>query len=180
MTMPSLANTPVLVLNASYEPIQIANVKRAVKLVVKDAAEIEAHKGREIYPGIFLPTVVRLKRHKHIPHRVQVMSRKNIYLRDKYVCQYCYKKFPPSELTLDHILPQSKGGRSTWENLATCCRSDNLSKADRTPEEAGMVLLKRYRPLNIHTSRHVLRSIGENNESWRKYLFFENLTSQED
>lgn len=178
--MPSLANTPVLVLNASYEPISIASAKRALKLLVKDAAEMEAHRNREVYPGIFLPSVVRLKRHKHIPHRVQVLTRKNIYLRDRYECQYCYKKFAANELTLDHVQPQSRGGRSTWSNLATACVPCNRFKADRTPEEAGMVLLKKHRDVNIHTSRHILRSIGEADSTWRPYLYFENNCSQED
>lgn len=177
--MPSLANTPVLVLNAAYEPISVSSAKRALKLLVKDAAEIEAHKNREVYPGIFLPSVVRLKRHKHIPYRVQVLTRKNIYLRDSYTCQYCYKKFPANELTLDHVHPQARGGKSTWANMATACVPCNRMKADRTPEEAGMVLLKRHRDVNIHTSRHILRSLGESDSTWRRYLYFENSSLQE-
>ena len=178
--MPSLISSPVLVLNVAYEPSQITTVKNAVKLLVKNAVEITEHKNKYLRPGIPVPSVIRLLRHVYIPHRLQVLTRKNIYLRDKYTCAYCVKRFSSSDLTLDHIQPQSRGGRGTWSNLTACCKPCNLFKANRTPEEAGMVLSKRYKPVNMHTSRHVIRAMGEDDPLWRKYLYFENTSMQQD
>src|SRR5207249_4042783 len=80
--------------------------------------------------------------------------------------------FPSSELTLDHVVPRSRGGRSSWENLVACCYQCNNSKGDRTPEEAGLKLARRPRPFTLHTSRQLMRLIGHRDERWRKYLFY--------
>lgn len=176
----SIITKPVLVLNTAYEPSQITNVKNAVKLIAKMAAVPVENLDRELRPGYPVPSVIRLTRHNYIPHRGTTVNRKYIYLRDKFTCQYCYKRFSGSELTLDHIKPISRGGRSRYENLCTCCKKCNHYKADRTPEEAGMVLLHRYKPVNIFTSKHNMRAMGENDERWRTYLFFENTTPQQD
>lgn len=177
--MSSIIRRPVLILNLAYEPSQITTVKNAVKLIAKSAAVAVDNLDRELIPGFLAPSVIRLTRHNYIPHRVQNVNRKHIYLRDKYTCQYCYKKFASADLTLDHIMPQSRGGKSTYSNLTTACKKCNHMKADRTPEEAGMVLLKRYKPLNIHTSKFTMRAMGENDILWRKYLYFENNCPQE-
>lgn len=177
--MPGIQSKPVLILNAAYEAVQILTVQQVVNLLVKDKAEIVASSGREIYPGLVLPSVVRLKTYHNIPRRVQVLTRKNIYLRDRNTCQYCGKVFHNAELTLDHIHPESRGGKSSWQNLVACCKPCNRLKADKTPEEVGMPLLSRPRPTSIHTSKHVLRSMGENDPNWRKFLYYENDTPQE-
>jgi 5-methylcytosine-specific restriction endonuclease McrA len=177
--MPSLSSKPVLVLNSAYEPVQILSVKKVVNLLIKGRAEIIDDRGSDLYPSFRVPSVVRLRTYHNIPRRVQVLTRKNIYLRDRHTCQYCGKVFHSSELTLDHIFPESRGGKSSWTNLATCCKPCNRRKANKTPEEAGMVLLQRHRPVSIHTSKHVLRAMGENDKNWRKYLYFENTTPQE-
>jgi 5-methylcytosine-specific restriction endonuclease McrA len=140
--MRSAIHNPVLVLNASYEPLHICAARRALVLVVKDAAHIQEHAGREAHAGIMFPTVIRLKTYRKVPHRVQLLTRKNILVRDGYRCQYCGKTFSAMQLTLDHVVPRSKGGPSTWENLVACCSADNRRKADRTPEEADMPLLR--------------------------------------
>lgn len=75
-------------------------------------------------------------------------------------------------LTLDHVIPRSRGGKSSWENLVACCRRCNHSKGDRTPEEAGMVLNRQPRPFTIHTNRHLMRAAAVEQERWQKYLFF--------
>jgi len=100
------------------------------------------------------------------------LSRKNILLRDRNTCQFCGRVFPGAELTLDHVLPRSRGGRSSWENLVACCYSCNNSKGDRTPEEAGLKLARRPRPFTLHTSRQLMRLIGHRDDRWRKYLFY--------
>ena len=168
----SLVNRAVLVLNASYEPVSISSARNALKLLTKERVSVEEDYGVEVYPGIPLPSVVRLKDYRKIPIRISVLTRKNIYARDHYRCQYCGTKCQGKDLTLDHILPESRGGPFTWDNLVTCCRACNRKKDDRTPEEAGMHLLKIPRRLSVHTSRYLLRLIGlEEDEVWAKYLY---------
>jgi 5-methylcytosine-specific restriction endonuclease McrA len=140
---------------------------------VKDRAIIQEHAGHEVCRGIMLPSVIRLKEYRYIPVRVQILSRKNILLRDRHICQYCAKKFQAGELTLDHIVPKSKGGKDTWANLVACCGPCNKKKADKTLEECGMTLLHKPRPASIHTSRFVLKSMGEEDPLWRPYLYFD-------
>lgn len=171
--MRSLTNSAVLVLNASFEPVSICAGRRALTLIVKDAAVIQEHTGREVYRGIMFPSVIRLKRYTYIPTRMQVTTRKNILARDHYMCQFCDKRLPAGELTLDHIIPESKGGPSSWSNLIACCSPCNRKKADRTPEEAGMTLRHRPRPATIHTARHLLRNMGADSSMWQKYLFYD-------
>jgi 5-methylcytosine-specific restriction endonuclease McrA len=170
---------PVLVLNASFEPIAICAARRALVLVVKDAAHVQEHAGREVHVGIMLPTVIRLKEYRRVPHRVQVLTRKNVLLRDKHVCQYCHEVFAPAELTLDHVLPRAQGGLSTWENLVAACGPCNRRKGNQTPEQADMPLLRRPRPVTLHTARGILRQNGEAERAWHRYLYFDSEGSQQ-
>lgn len=172
-------NTAVLVLSAAFEPVSIVAARRALTLIVKEKAVIQEHTGREAHVGIMFPSVVRLKEYTYIPCRTQIISRRNILLRDHHTCMYCGKKGNPQALTLDHVIPSSRGGRNTWENLVACCQPCNRRKADRTPEEAGMALLHKPRPASIHTSRHILRSMGSEDVRWRKYLYYDNEGSRE-
>ena len=178
----SLINKAVLVLNASYEPVSITRAKNALKLLVKGSAVAEEDYGVEIYPGIALPCVIRLRSYKKIPIRISILTRANIYARDHYRCQYCGAKEgstiqvngKPQKvvLTLDHVLPASRGGPFSWDNLVAACKMCNVKKNDRTPEEAEMPLLKQPGRLTIHTSRALLRLVGlEEDERWRRYLF---------
>jgi hypothetical protein len=144
---------------------------RALKLVTKGKATVELATNKLIYPGIHLPSVIRLLVYRHVPVRLQLTTRRNILTRDSFRCQYCGMKFHGSDLTLDHILPRSQGGKNSWENLVACCRKDNQRKADRTPEQAGMPLLRRPLPAGIHTSRFILRSMGLAVNEWSRYLY---------
>lgn len=168
-------HTPVLVLNATYEPINVCAARRAIVLVLKGVASTEEesrlhfHSSSRAYR---VPSVIRLLEYRRIPFQGRALSRKNILMRDRNTCQFCYRIFPAGELTLDHIIPRSRGGESTWENLVACCHPCNNRKGDRLPEEAGMKLLRRPRSFNLHTSRQLMRMMGKSDESWRKYLFF--------
>lgn len=175
--MRNATNKAVLVLNNSFEPISIAAARRALTLIVKGSAIVQEHTGQEVYRGIMFPSVIRLTRYTYIPVRMQVTTRKNILSRDHYSCQYCDVRLPAGELTLDHVMPESRGGKASWENLVACCSKCNRKKADRTPEEAGMTLRRRPRPSNIHTARHVLRNMGADSDVWKKYLFYDNSES---
>lgn len=163
----------VLQISSAYEPMAFCSARRALALIVKDKAVIIEVTDREVRPGMLYPSVIRLREYKHIPHKMQVLSRKNILLRDRHVCQYCWKKFHPSDLTLDHVMPESRGGPASWSNLVACCSPCNRKKANRTPEEAGMTLLHKPRPSTIHTSRFVLRCTGMDHPQWARYLYTE-------
>ena len=169
----SLIKKPCLILSAAYEPLAITTAKRAITLLVKEAAGLVEDYGIVVHKsGTLLPSVIRLRQYRYIPTRVTVLTRKNVFMRDHYICQYCGEKFDPRRLTLDHVIPRSQGGRNTFENLVSCCVPCNHKKADRTPEEANMKLINKPRPLTIHTSKYILRQIGLGEEvSWRKYLY---------
>ena len=125
---------PVLVLNASYEPINICGARRALVLVLKGIARTEEEHGLMLHAQrsrIAMPSVIRLLEYRRIPHQTRALSRKNILLRDRNTCQYCGVVLPSSELTLDHVTPRSRGGNSTWENLVACCHSCNRKKGNR-------------------------------------------------
>src|SRR5215469_8832991 len=171
----SLMQEPVLVLNATYEPINVTAVRRAMVLLLKGVAQAEEVHISEVHSAANthkVPSVIRLLAYRHIPQQSRALSRKNILLRDRNTCQFCGRVFPSSELTLDHVVPRSRGGRSSWENLVACCYQCNNSKGDRTPEEAGLKLARRPRPFTLHTSRQLMRMIGHRDERWRKYLFY--------
>jgi 5-methylcytosine-specific restriction endonuclease McrA len=164
--------SPVLVLNASYEPIAICQVRRALTLLIKGTAAVEESHDVFVWRNMRMPSVIRLSRYRKVPQKRHVVTRRNIFSRDLNACQYCAGVFASSKLTLDHVLPRSRGGRDTWENLVACCYSCNSRKADRTPEEAGMALVKVPRAVNVHTARSLMRRSGAEIPSWRKYLYF--------
>src|SRR3954453_16722289 len=166
---------PVLVLNASYEPINVCAARRAIVLVLKGVAMAEESNGATMHAprlAMRIPSVIRLMEYRRIPHQTRALSRKNILLRDRNCCQYCGTLLPAGELTLDHVMPRSRGGSSTWENLVACCHTCNRKKGNRTPTEASMKLIKEPRPFNLHTSRHIMRLLGHSDDKWRKYLFY--------
>jgi 5-methylcytosine-specific restriction endonuclease McrA len=171
-----MMNSRVLVLNASFEPINVCTARRAVVLILKGIAYVEeSAKNKWIHSSRYsmpLPSVIRLVEYIHIPFERKSLSRKNILMRDNYTCQYCGRVFPPQELTLDHIVPRSRNGDSSWDNLVTCCRACNNRKSDQSPEAAGMRLLKRPQAYNLHVNRQIIRYIGRSDEAWRKYLFY--------
>ena len=166
---------PVLVLNASYEPINICAARRALVLILKGVASAEEHIPTMMYSRrtcLPLPSVIRLLEYRRIPHQTRALSRKNIMMRDRYVCQYCHQVFNSADLTLDHVIPRSRGGETTWENLVASCNPCNNRKGNRTPEESGMRLLRLPLPFSVHTSRHLMRLLAKSDEQWQKYLFY--------
>jgi 5-methylcytosine-specific restriction endonuclease McrA len=175
MVTASRLHQPVLVLNASYEPINVCAARRAVILVLKGIASVEErslhdlHAARLRFP---VPSVIRLLEYRRIPHQTRALSRKNILMRDRYTCQYCARTGTSAELTLDHVIPRSRSGESSWENLVACCHPCNNRKGNRTPEEASMKLARAPRPFSLHTSRHLMRLLAHSEDQWRKYLFY--------
>lgn len=171
-------NQVCLVLNQSFEPISLAQARRALTLVVKGRATVQEHNHIEIYPGIMFPVVIRLTHFTRIPYRTQVLSRENIFKRDRRQCLYCLCSLKGKAYTLDHVIPRSRGGLSVWENLVTCCSGCNRRKADQLLEDCGMTLARRPRPATIHTSRHIMREMAAGESQWEKYLFFDSAESE--
>lgn len=168
-------HTPVLVLNASYEPINVCGARRAIVLVLKGVAMAEEENGHFLHAArvaIRVPSVIRLLEYRRIPHQTRALSRKNILLRDRNTCQYCGTLLAAGELTLDHVIPRSRGGNSSWENLVACCHNCNRKKGNQLPLESGMKPMREPRSFNLHTSRHIMRLMGHSDGKWRKYLFY--------
>ncbi len=170
-----MINLPVLVLNQNYEPLNVCRARRAVVLLWRGKAEVLENNSNTIHSAsltIPLPSVIRLIYLIRRPRMQRKLSRREVFNRDSYSCQYCGKPGPPNELTLDHILPQSRGGKSVWENLVTCCRKCNTKKGDMTPKEAGMKVLSKPKPLNSYFYLQMVRSKARDNQYWRKYLYY--------
>ncbi|MBZ5623657.1 MAG: HNH endonuclease [Acidobacteriia bacterium] len=164
-------NRLVLVLNASYEPINIVPARRALTLVLGGKALVEERSRFAIRTSrisVPVPSVIRLVAYRRIPRQNRSISRKGILLRDGSTCQYCRSTLPPKDLTLDHVIPRSRAGESTWENLVACCFPCNNRKGNRTPQEAGMVLAKQPRAITIHAKHRLM--IGDQS-TWERYMF---------
>lgn len=138
-------------MNSQNKPLRICSWKRALVLILKGKAQcaksIQNLEDLINIDDTSIPRVIRLNYHVAVPEMELPFSKENIYVRDNYTCQYCGEKFSYSELTLDHVYPKSRLGPDIWENIVTCCKECNQYKADKTPKEAGMKLLRRpYRP----------------------------------
>jgi 5-methylcytosine-specific restriction endonuclease McrA len=169
-----MMNTSVLVLNASYEAINICTLKRAMKMIIKGVACTEEESEREIRsPSVSMriPLVIRLVHYVHIPRCVVKFSRKNVFIRDQYICQYCQTQFHPPMLTLDHVLPRSRGGGTVWDNVVTACKKCNTKKGNRTPREARMFPKRNPKAPSILTYLYLNRHFRTYDPSWKKYLY---------
>jgi 5-methylcytosine-specific restriction endonuclease McrA len=165
-----------LLLNASFEPLKIISWQKAVTLLFLGKVEVvEQYEDEEVSSVSFsikMPSVVRLLRLIRPRSRRVKFSRLNVFLRDKYTCQYCGSAMSTTELTYDHILPRSRGGRTEWENIVTACVPCNRQKGGRTPGEAGMRLLKPpTRPSSLPTLKLTV-TFRKTPESWRDYLYW--------
>lgn len=136
----------VLVLNASYEPLSLVSVRRAIVLLLREKAELidgTADTIRSATRSMVVPLVIRLKKYVRLPHRRVPPTRSAIMLRDGYVCQYCGTTPGRNHLTVDHVMPRSRGGEQNWPNLVTACKGCNQKKGSNTPDEAMMKLVRK-------------------------------------
>jgi len=185
-----MINSAVLVLNRNYQPVHVTSVKRALSLLYLGVAKAIDTQYRlyefedwaalstashdcvhTIDRPIRVPRVVVLSAYEYLPRGRVRFSRLNIYARDHDTCQYCQRRLPRSELNLDHVVPRSQGGKTSWENVVCSCVPCNLRKGGRTPEQAGLKLLKvpvrpRWTPLFRGAARRV---------TYREWLPFLNL-----
>ncbi len=160
----------VLVLNASFEPLNITTWQRATVLMLKGKAEsLEEDARHEIRKKIKLPTVIRLRYFIKVPYRELTLNKKNLIQRDNFCCQYCGYK--GKELSIDHVIPRSRGGKDTWENVATACIACNIKKGCRTPKEANMPLRnKPHKPLNSFSLEAAKQINSGFHKEWGKYV----------
>lgn len=165
----------VLLLNITYEPLKVIDWKKAVTLLTLGKVEVVEEYGLEIRSVSFtirLPSVVRLLRLVKRPLDPLKFSRQNIYARDKYRCQYCGKGMPTEELSYDHVIPKSRGGKTVWTNIVTCCLACNRQKGGRTPEEASMTLIRPPAKPRWLPALKVTIGFREIPSSWRDYLYW--------
>ena len=161
----------VLVLNASYEPINVCTVRRAAVLILKNRAEILEEGDWALHAEsltLARPVVIRLLAYVRIPrdaHRRKI-TRRAVFARDRWTCQYCGHE--RGNLTVDHVVPRSKGGRSTWDNIVTCCAPCNRRKGDRLPRQANMVPARAPKAPNATIFIHVATPTIP--AAWEQYL----------
>jgi 5-methylcytosine-specific restriction endonuclease McrA len=166
-----MVELPVLVLNQSYEPLNVCRARRAVVLIYSGKAELLEdgagfiHTTQRAFP---LPSVIRMLYMIKRPHPQPKLTRLEIFNRDHYRCQYCGRE--TRQLTLDHIIPRHLGGEHTWENLVSACPACNRRKAGRTPEQAGMKLLRL--PVRPHGRYYftIPYQYRKSQAQWHKYL----------
>ncbi len=190
-------NASVLVLNRLYMAIRVVSARRALTMLCKDLAEVvNVEKGQyisydfdswtelsqyreEFTPDtdwvrttrvhIAVPKIIRLMGYDRLPAQSVKLNRRNLYARDESRCQYCGKKFPTSELTLDHVVPRSHGGGSSWENLVCACVACNSRKGGRTPHQARMKLLRK--PYKPRRNPAITLRLGQDKyASWQSFL----------
>jgi 5-methylcytosine-specific restriction endonuclease McrA len=188
----------VLVLNKFYMAVHVIPVRRAFCLLFKELAEVitiddgqylsfnfttwrEASEARSLFPDpddefiravhfeIQVPRIIRLLTYDRLPRQKVKFNRRNIFARDGNRCQYCGRKFATSELSLDHIVPRSKGGRASWDNIVCACLKCNVRKGGRSPREAGMRL--RREPVEPRTSPALSLKLSHRKyRSWKTFL----------
>ena len=179
---PSPENCPALVLNAdyrplSYFPLSLWSWQDTVKAVFLDRVDILSEYDQVVHSPSFqmkLPSVIALKDYV-APSRFPAFTRFNVFLRDSFSCQYCGQRKPTPELTFDHVVPRSKGGRTVWENVVTACCGCNMRKGSRLLEHSGLHLLhKPWRPQSGHLQENG-RAFPPNylHESWRDFLYWD-------
>ena len=192
--MEAMLDSPVLVLNRLWQPIHTCSVKRALRLVVLGHAQVVQTDGEACYQthdffswvehsasaiaedvvrtvklALRIPKIIVLSLYDRLPRKEVKFTRHNVFLRDKFTCQYCGDQFAERDLNLDHVVPRDKGGKTTWENIVTSCIRCNTRKANKMPHEVNMTLLReprtpRWRPL------FGLRSDTPTDASWRQFL----------
>lgn len=166
----------------SYFPLSLWPWQEAVKAVFMDRVNIVSEYDRVVRSPKFvirLPSVISLKEYVPSNHR-PAFTRFNVFLRDHFTCQYCGRPFPTHELTFDHVIPRSRGGRTSWENVVTSCSACNLLKGNRLPHQCGMIPLARPFQPTAFELRESGRSFPPNflHESWRDFLYWDSELEQ--
>ena len=155
-------------LNASFEPLCVVSARRAVVLVLKEKAEIVEHNGAEFHAEritVASPSVIRLVHFVRVPYRTRVpLSRRAVFARDGHRCQYCNR----AAENIDHVVPRSRGGTHSWDNVVASCRSCNARKEDQFLHEAGLHLHRA--PQAPHAALWLVAAVGSLDPTWEPYL----------
>lgn len=181
-TAKSLQQCPALILNAdfrplNYFPLSIWPWQEAVKAIFRDSVTVISEYDRMVRSPSWelkLPSVLALK--EYIPiARKPAFTRFNVFLRDHWLCQYCSKKHKTNELTFDHVIPRSRGGRTTWDNIVAACQECNTKKGSRMPYEVEMFPKREPREPSIHELQEYGRKFPPNflHESWGDFLYWD-------
>ncbi len=181
--MGAMANGfPSLVLNADYRPLSYFPLslwcwQDSVKAVFLDRVNILCEYDRVVRSPSFemrLPSVIALKEYVPVERR-PAFTRFNVFLRDRFQCQYCGHGLPAEQLTFDHVQPRSRGGRTTWENVVTACQCCNLRKSNRTPRESGMHPARRAAQPTTFQLQENGRAFPPNflHQSWGDFLYWD-------
>ena len=165
-----MIDAPVLVLNQGFEPHDVCRTRRAIVLVYCGKAELVEDSRGEVHSvsrSFAIPSVIRLTQRVRRPLHERRLTRGEVFMRDRYTCQYCGRE--TRELTLDHVVPRSQGGGHSWDNVVSACRTCNRKKGGRTPEQAGMKLLSEPRAPRGY-SYNVPYHYFCSHVDWRKYV----------
>ena len=166
-----MVNLPVLVLNQNYQPLNICRVRRAVVLLYRGKAEMLENGSGFIHSAgcdFLAPSVIRLAYMIKRPWLERKLTRLEVFNRDQYTCQYCAKEI--RQLTLDHVIPRYRGGQHAWENVVSACIPCNRHKAGRTPEQAGMRLIRLPSPPRGNRFFYIPNYYLQTQSEWQKYL----------
>lgn len=158
-----------LLLDKEYKPLRFINLRKLVLFLCNDKIDIVSNWDHFLWNDFKQPSIVRLKEYvrRHIPH--PKFSRMSLFRRDENTCQYTGKKLPISQLSIDHVIPKSRGGETSWTNCVTAWNVINYDKGDRTPEECGLKLIKEPKPPN-NLMYQIYLSLNEKHPDWA--LFF--------
>ena len=166
-----------LLLNATWEPLKVVHWQKALTLWCQGKVEVVASYDREVRSvslSFRLPSVIRLLRRIRIRRAIDDVpfSRANIYARDACTCQYCGHRFSAADLTFDHVVPVAQGGRKTWENIVSACVNCNRRKGGRTPDQAGMSLIRPPKRPSKAPAVRLTIGLRHTPDSWRDYLYW--------
>ena len=191
MNIMTSLSRPVLVLNKMWIPIRVASVKRCLKLIFADKASLVDPSDYSVYTweewmtldaandeyvipttrdNIKIPEVIVLLKYDKVYTKDLRLTKRNIYIRDKYKCQYTGKQLNFDEANIDHVIPRSRGGKNTWDNLVVCTKEINSIKGDKTPEEAGLKLIKKPVKPTPSCPHRLMDPKFNMPESWSKFI----------
>ena len=171
-----MLNNPVLILNQNYEPLNVCQVKRAIVLILNGKAEVTETDSSIVRSQSFSmisPSVVRLSHMVKRPRPKERLTRRRVFIRDQFTCQYCGKQ--TRELTLDHVVPRHAGGEHSWQNVTSACKQCNQLKAGYTPREAGMKLMRK--PFQPKDGNYSIAYPFHTPQEWKKYLIYSKRSS---